>query len=201
MKVAALILAAGQASRFGAAKQLLTINGQNLVQRACQLAMKANCEPIVVISGAHQEAIKQCELPPHVELLENPDWSRGMGSSLALGVQTIIPQQPDAVLILLADQPAITLKTIEQLYAEMNQCEVSIVRCQHAKVQSPPTLFSSQHFASLAQLHDDLGGKEIIQKNKDALATISAPEAAWDIDTPESWAQYQEYLRRSDSAR
>ena len=191
MKLAAVVLAAGASSRFGSPKQLLKMGGQNLVQRACLLATEAGCSPVVVVLGAHEEAICLEGLPSGVSLIRNPDWSQGMGTSLAMGVSAVSKFEVDGVLILLADQPGISSKTLEEMKKAFASSEVTIVRCEYEKVFSPPALFAAKHLPELAQLKGEGGGSEVARKHRDSVATISTPEVVWDIDSPDIWEKFR----------
>jgi len=196
MKTAAVILAAGKASRFGSPKQLLEIEGLNLVQRAAQLAASVHCTPIIIVTGAYHEELKNFEFPENTILIQNPEWEKGMGSSLAKGITYLTESTPhtEASYILLADQPAIRLETLISLSETLNPPHVSIVLSDAGKSKGPPSLFHAQHFPELTKLHHDSGAKTLVQNNLALTATIAAPEASWDIDEQDRWQAYQKQL-------
>src|SRR3978361_1298772 len=89
MSSAALILAAGASTRLGHPKQLASLNGEFLLDRSIRIARAAGCTPVVVGLGAFEELIRsQCNLQD-VLVVSNPDWSQGMGSSLACGIPAL----------------------------------------------------------------------------------------------------------------
>ena len=160
MKFAAVVLAAGASSRFGKPKQLLKVGEDTLVQRASKLAKKAGCSPVVVVLGAHQEAIAALEFPEGVVLVSHPDWKEGMGRSLAKGVKAIVDCEVDGVFVLLVDQPGVTEETLAAMKVAFSQEEKTIVRCEHEGVLMPPALFAKR----LAQLTGESGGSEVIRR-------------------------------------
>lgn len=190
MSQAAIILAAGQASRFGSPKQLLEINGENLVRRACKLAHDARCSPIIVVLGCHAEAIEETAFPEYVTTLHNPHWQKGMGSSLAQGISHLEGTNVESTFILLADQPGISKYTLKRMKLHFLESNTSIVACEHGKTTGPPSLFAAKHFNALSQLNTDKGGKEVFKKNAAELVTIQAPEAGWDIDDTAAWKRF-----------
>jgi len=191
MKMGAVVLAAGQASRFGAPKQLLEIGGETLIDRACRTAREAGCEPVLRVLGAHAEAILERPCPAHVGTLVHAGWEEGMGSSLAAGVSDLLERAPEleAVLVLLADQPLVTVALLDEMRGRLP--ESGIVLCDHGEATGPPALFGRQHFGELVKLHGDRGAKSVAANHHAVL--VAFPDAAWDIDSPEAWGRF---LRR-----
>ena len=194
MKTGALILAAGKAKRFGSPKQLLEINGENLIDRACQTALQAGCQPVLRVLGAHSEKILELPCPAGVDTLVHSGWEKGMGTSLSAGMAWILEARPDldAVIVMLADQPAVTTRTLARLIERFESSSATLILCGHGETPGPPALFGALHFGELAQLDGDEGGRSVIRNHPDALATVPAPEAAWDIDDKPAWRQFRD---------
>lgn len=192
MKVAALVLAAGGATRFGRPKQLLQIDGENLVQRACRVAREAGCSPVVLVLGAHADVIRSDGLPDEVDVLVNDSWQDGMGTSIATGVRALSPDDSDALIIMLADQPGIGVASLQSLIAKAGEPNVSIVLSHSGEAMGPPALFTKRHFATLAVLEGDQGGRGIAKDHPEEVATASIPESRWDIDVPDAWREFGE---------
>jgi len=192
MKYAAIILAAGASSRYGSPKQLLEINHQNLVQRACELALNAKCSPVILILGAHAEQIMSKGISDQVDIIHHSDWQLGMGSSIATGVKRLNASNPevDASFILLADQPAITLTTLDSLKAAYQHDHQNIIISEHHGDTGPPALFSQRYFHELESLKGDTGGKHIVQKYAQSVGRRTTPEAQWDVDEPSVWDRF-----------
>ena len=194
MRCAAIILAAGKASRYGSPKQLLEIDGRNLVQRACDLAITTQCSPIILVLGAYSKDIIASGIPNQVQVYEHQEWQQGMGSSLALGIQQL--DSCDAALILLADQPAISVDTIKSLKQAIVAPDISIALCAHedstekATIKGPPVIFDAKHFPECSELTGDEGGKQIIKRHQSSVAVVSTYEAKWDIDEPDVWNKF-----------
>ena len=88
--IAAVILAAGAATRFGSPKQAL------LLPRVLERVRASGVDEIVVVSGAHR-------LPDVGErVIECADWERGPGASLRCGLAALGPDV-EAGVVLLAD--------------------------------------------------------------------------------------------------
>jgi CTP:molybdopterin cytidylyltransferase MocA len=100
--IAAVVLAAGAASRFGAPKQRLLLPG--VLERVQASAV----EEIVVVAGAHSLEAEG------IRIVECPDWERGPGASLRCGLAAL-PANARAAVVCLADGPALEPLAIDRL--------------------------------------------------------------------------------------
>ena len=187
MKAAAVILAAGASSRFGRPKQLLEIDGETLVSRACRIAIEAACSPVIVVLGAHADEIRRRGLPAGVRTVFNERHAEGMGHSLARGVAGL---DSDAVVILLADQPSVDPAILRTMTEELNKPGISIVWCAQGGIPGPPVMFARRHFEELAELRSDEGGRSVVMRHPDAVAVIEVPTTRWDIDDEATWEEF-----------
>lgn len=192
MKTGAVILAAGGASRFGAAKQLLKFEGVTLIDKACATAAAAGSDPIVRVLGSRAGEIMEHPVLPGVETLIHPHWREGMGSSLAAGIARLREMAPDcdAVFILLSDQPLVTRELLERMKIELTAPATSIILCNYGPSQGPPALFANRHFSELADLQGDRGAKSLVASHPDAARSVDFPNGIWDIDSPETWQRF-----------
>jgi len=103
-KHAVLILAAGASTRMGQPKQLLPWGKTTLLNHAINEAKKIS-EHVFVVLGANKELIES-SLNSQVEIIRNPNWENGMGTSITYGISILDKNEEfDSVLIMLADQP------------------------------------------------------------------------------------------------
>ncbi|MEY4490002.1 MAG: hypothetical protein RIQ79_2510 [Verrucomicrobiota bacterium] len=194
-RYAAIILAAGAATRWkNGPKALADWRGQTLLNHACHLARSAACTPLYRVLGAHREAIEATPVPEGVRTVWNADWADGLGSSLACGVRALAVD-PDAadcagVLVLLCDQPLITPETLHALCEAHARGGRGLVFANHGNgVTGPPALFARAYWPELAVLTGAESARRLARAHPEAFATIAAPEAAEDIDTPEDYAR------------
>src|SRR3982751_1511192 len=105
--VGAVILAAGESSRFGQPKQLIAFRGQPLLERAVVAAVDAGCWPVIVVTSNNAEAILQLIKRHEVATVENPDSTQGIATSIRLGVRRMLQIEPDvqSVVLMVCDQP------------------------------------------------------------------------------------------------
>ena len=184
-KIGAVILAAGESSRFGRPKQLVQFRGKSLVRRVVDAAKDANCSVIVVVLGSKREQIERELKETDAIVTENKDWRRGIGSSIRLGVESAVNQAPDieAIVLLTCDQPFLKTDTIECLIAMRGKTKKAIVASSYSETLGVPALFDRSCFQELLALDDETGAKAIILSNRERVAELLFPEGKIDIDT------------------
>ena len=195
---AILILAAGASSRLGHPKQLVKMNGETLLHRIASRATDSQVTKVLVVLG-HQADAMERELHDlqNVRTIHNPEWQRGMGSSIKAGVRELASS--DAILISVCDQPYLTTAIFDELIQKLPHSPTGIVCSRYLPIESPddpspstrhspfstpygvPAIFASQHFPALLALPDDAGAKTLITAND--VKYIDFPLGAVDIDT------------------
>jgi len=195
-RIGLLILAAGASTRLGQPKQLLPFRGRSLLRHAAETALASVCRPVVVVLGAFADRLltELRELPVTVAL--NPTWAEGMASSIRTGLRVASePSEPDAVVIMLCDQPLVTATMLNQLVNVHRSKACGIVASEYEGTLGVPALFNRKYFPELGWLEGDQGARKIIVKYKHDAARISMPEAAFDVDRLEEAARLEEFGR------
>lgn len=186
-----IILAAGASTRMGTPKQLLLYHGRSLLRHTAEVAIASGCQPIVVVLGAYVEQIKPeiNQLP--VQIIENQHWAEGMSSSIRAGLNAAMTmeQTMEAVVLLVCDQPFISVQLIEQLVEIYHSTGKPIVASEYAETVGVPALFSNTLFSELMSLNAGEGAKQLIRNYIHNVALVCFPEGALDIDTPQDYEQ------------
>ena len=191
--IAAIILAAGASRRMGQPKQLLPYRGQSLLECVIQCALASSCRPVIVILGAHAEAIAPAIEHLPIAVIHNANWHQGMSSSIRCGVSYIRDNLPstDGILFLTCDQPFVSTNLIETLIKRYNDSNKPIVASQYEGTMGIPVLFSPLFYSNLMQLEGDYGAKTLIQTYPSQVATINFPKGKIDLDT---FVDYQKLI-------
>lgn len=192
IRTAAVILAAGEASRYGSAKQLLAIDGVPMVRRIASNALAAGLSPVIVVVGSRAEQIVECVDQLDVQTVRNDDWSRGMGSSIAAGVNALMMQAtpPQSLMVMLADQPAIRVEDLARMLARHAQSPQRVLACQHEGRFGPPCIFPWSHADELLALDAANGAQALLKQHAALVDGFDLPAAFCDIDTPADYAAW-----------
>lgn len=191
--IGVVLLAAGEASRYGAAKQLLVVDGEPMARRMARAALAVSPWVTVVI-GAHGEAVAHALHGLAAETVLHARWPDGMGSSLAFGVRHMRQRCDalDAIVICLADQPAIGATHLRALVAASEAAPASIVASAHGDgVQGAPCLFPARFFDELEALDGPEGARRLLLRHAGEVHGVPMPEARIDIDTPHDYRRWQ----------
>jgi molybdenum cofactor cytidylyltransferase len=181
---AAVILAAGAATRMGQLKQLLPYRGKTLVEHAVEQALAAAFDPVIVVVGAEADSVRAALAAQPVLVVENSLWHMGMGSSIAAGVG-VLPEVR-TVAILLADQPLVEARHLREMEALLDTSDALAVAAQYNGTLGVPALFKRELFEELRSLDPATGARSLLRAQA---VPFPLPEAAMDIDTPEDFAK------------
>lgn len=183
--VGAIILAAGGSARFGQPKQLLSWRGESLVRRAARSAREAGCARVTVVAGEARDRIENELRGTAAVIVENPEWRRGLGTSIRCGLRHLLSDSElDAVVLLACDQPYVDANVVQSLIAQRENSRKPIVACSYAGTLGVPALFDRACFEALLALADDSGAKALIEARSTDVAQIEFEKGAIDIDTP-----------------
>lgn len=183
---AILILAAGSSSRLGQSKQLVKINGQSLLQRTASIACGA-AQNVLVVLGSNFEIHQKELVSLPVQIVNHQNWKEGMGSSLKAGVESLLKtwSNTSGILILVCDQPKLTINHLRNLLAHASQSEKPIICSSYQNTLGVPALFKKELFEKLVRIGNGEGAKKIIEQNQIFADSINFVGGEVDIDTPE----------------
>lgn len=191
----AVILAAGGSTRMGQPKQLLPIDGAPLVMRAVHAALASPVWPIVVVLGHAAEKIRPLLARVPLQIVVNPRWSEGLGSSLVSGIEILdqFSTSLDGAMIALADQPHLSASAIRRL-ASAFIGKNGITAARYSRALGAPVIFGRSFFPELLALPPDQGAQGLLRRHAATVTAVDLPELSVDLDTPED---YQRFLEAS----
>ena len=200
LRLAVLLLAAGQGSRLGShPKALLRRGGITLLKSLIDAVQPFNPVEFIAVTGFHgdaiEEALAQMDSPfsRSIRLLRNPTPEVGQASSVRLGIEAL-QSNFDVLLIALSDQPAITTAEVSQLLGTFSQrsAETEIVLPMVHGQRGNPVLFSKQALQNTLAI-SDLSCRAYMDAHPDQVHIWHTDNDAFvcDVDTPQDMKKYQ----------
>ncbi|WP_409568215.1 NTP transferase domain-containing protein [Methylobacterium sp. E-066] len=188
-EIGTILLAAGLGTRFGPEpKMLALLDGKPLVRHAAEAALAARPRPVVVVLGAHAEAVRAALAGLDLGFVENPDFRAGLSTSLRAGVAAL-PQSCEAAVVVLGDMPRIAEDHIDRLaaaFANASKAPAAIVPVQDGRRGNPVLLNLRVLADAIAGLTGDRGAGPLLRDRTDILEIPGDPATALDIDTPDA---------------
>ena len=178
-----IILAAGEARRFGACKPLAFFHTKPLLQHVIDAAIPLRPTRLVVMTGKYHEAIAAANdkgVLSGAELIYNPDWSSGMSSSIRLGCK-LLSDDCNYLLVLLADQVLVSNCELETLIAKA--VDGGSACAGFSETVGPPAIFSRAWYPDLLTLNAENGAKKLLTDPAKQVAIVPIKSAGWDIDS------------------
>jgi molybdopterin molybdotransferase len=192
--IGTVVLAGGNSSRLGRAKQTLSYKGSTLLEKTLEQVKKADLGPVLVVVGAY--AAELSPLLKGEEVLLNPQWETGMGSSIAAGVRAMEARGVEAIVLCVSDQPFLHAPLLRRLAAEFPRYQK--VCSAYGGSVGVPCLFGKIHFDALKNVSPERGAKGLLLGED--TKRISFPAGQWDIDTQEDFQELRQEMLDPEEA-
>jgi molybdenum cofactor cytidylyltransferase len=168
-KIAGLYLAAGNSVRMGTQKLALPFKESYLGNMGLKAAVESNLDYTIVVT-------KEEECPKWIDdsvksgfthkwtFVTCEEANKGQSISLKKGIEKAISLGYEAVLIMLADQPYVTSKMINEFIKRYSlNKETEFISAVFEGIPRPPVLFTKSTFERLSHLKGDEGARKLIR--------------------------------------
>ncbi len=194
MFFSAIILAAGESKRMGKTKQLLDVGGKPLLQHILDGIHKTKVDEVILVLGHEAERIREKIDTSRLKVVLNPDYPKGMITSIQRGLQAL-DERSEAFFIVLADQPGIEPRVYNLLIREFRNRfpGKTIFLPAYRGRRGHPALFSVKHRKEAFRIEGDRGFREVLERvpQEVFLVELESESIVHDLDTPE---QYQNFI-------
>ena len=187
-RIAAIVLAAGRSTRMGSNKLLADFRGKPLVRHTVETVFASGARPIIVVTGHQGDEVRAALEGLDVTFVENPDYAKGLSTSLKAGIAALSGDAGGAV-VALGDMPLVKPATIDRLIAAYNPVENrTIIVPVHGGERGNPVLWGARHFPEMMKISGDRGARLLMEQFAEEVVEIAERSDAVlaDIDTPEA---------------
>jgi molybdenum cofactor cytidylyltransferase len=188
LRVAAVVLAAGEGRRFVAGggtghKLLAPWRGRPVVSWAVDHAIEAGLERTWVVTGA---VTLDAVLPVGVEVVVNPHWAEGQATSLQAAINVARRAGVDAVVVGLGDQPLVPATAWQLVAAATGALAVATYDGRRRN----PVRLGAEVWDLLPVVGDE-GARAVMRKYPDLVSEVACEGEPADIDTPEDLRRWK----------
>ena len=191
--LAAIILAAGQSSRMGSPKALLTCGpgGETFVSRLIHTMTSAGILDALVVCRAGDVPLEEevARWAPAARIVVNPNAERGQLSSLLAGLAVADRPGIRGVLVVPVDMPLVGAEAVAQLVAAFAAHPGSIIRATHDGRHGHPVIFPRRFFDELRHADENVGAKAVLHAHAGEIVDVDVHDvgAVRDVDLPDDY--------------
>ena len=183
LRAGCLVMAAGNASRFGENKLTARFDGQSLFSLALAAIPEGLFARVTVVS--QYPALLEEAARAGFDTILNDRPEDGISRTIRLGTQAMA--DCDGILYMVADQPLLRAGTVQRVVDAWQERPECIAAAAHNGNRGNPCLFPARFFPELCALEADLGGSSVIRRHENALLLVEAGERElFDCDTKQA---------------
>ncbi len=194
MRVATIVLSAGESRRMGTPKALLPLGTgateQSFLARVIATALEG-APPVLVVLGHHAGAIRAGVELEAVHVVQNPSPELGMLSSLKVGLRALAeaPADVTGVLAWPVDHPLVRPTTVARLREEHAAHPGRAIVPRFEGRGGHPALYARTLWPALLALPDEGGARALYERQPRAVVRIDVddPGVIHDVDTPDDY--------------
>lgn len=182
-KIGCLVMAAGNAERFGENKLAAVYRGKPLIEHALDAVPKELFSRVVVVTQYPQ--IEELAARYGFAAVRNDRPDLGLSHTIRLGTEKLA--DCDAILYMVSDQPLLDADSVRSVVERWETQTDKIVGAAHNGKRGNPCIFPQEFFPALMSLTGDCGGNVVIRSHPERLVTVEIPQKELtDVDTPEA---------------
>jgi molybdenum cofactor cytidylyltransferase len=186
--ITAIVLAAGKSERMNSPKMLLPFGRTTLVETVLAGVLRSRVDDVVVVLGAHREAVGPVVSKFPVRTVFNERFETGMLSSVLRGLREA-PAAARAFLVVLGDHPSPPPSVIDRLIAARERTGKGIVLPAYRGRRGHPVLIDERYRKRVAALDPSIGLRQLARDHPDDVleVPVRTPAVLMDIDRPEDY--------------
>jgi CTP:molybdopterin cytidylyltransferase MocA len=120
VRVAGIVLAAGEGRRMGGPKALLRMDGESFLAHAIRRVSRPQVETVIAVLGHEAgRVLVEADPPASVAIVENLAYAQGMLGSILTGLAAAERLGAEAVLLQPVDHPLVADDTVDRVIAAL----------------------------------------------------------------------------------
>ena len=182
--ISAIVLAAGKSERMGRPKALLEFRGRTFLENILDAISRSSIAHTSIVVGHHRHEIENALRG--FSMVFNPDYEKGMVTSLQTGIRSLPPDSIGAFLFLV-DHPVVEAETIESIIP--NAARDRIVQPTFRGRRGHPVFLGKDILNEILRLPSSQGADVVVRRDPGRIIEIpvNAPGILIDVDTPEEY--------------
>ena len=186
--IVALIPAAGYSSRMGLFKPLLPVGSSLVIEKAVRTFQEAGIADIYVVVGYKADLLIPVLKRLDVQIVMNPDFQRGMYTSVQAGVGSL-GKQTDAFFLLPVDYAFVSPETIGKLLTAYHAGIYEVVYPVNQGKRGHPPLISADLRDEILMREPEGGLKTLLNKKMDKSCNVCVDDEGvlLDMDLEEDY--------------
>lgn len=182
--IGCVVMAAGNAERFGENKLAAVVDGKTLIERALDAVPTEKLTAVCVVTQYDEVESLAREKGFAVVSNTHPEW--GLSHTVRLGTEAL-REQCDAILYLVSDQPLLRRESVENVIEYYVNYPEHIIGASHSGKRGNPCIFPRKYYEELCELTGDVGGSAVIRRHEDDLLLCEIDQSELtDVDTREA---------------
>ena len=192
MNIGCVVMAAGDARRFGENKLAALFDGKTLIRRALEAVPSEEFSAVAVVTQYPEVEDLAAEFGFIPVRNPHPDW--GISHTIRLGLEAL--GDCGAALFQVSDQPMLCRETVAAEVAFFREHPDKLVGLSHGGVRGNPCIFPAAYFPELLALTEDHGGSSVIRRHEEDLLLFECPARELeDADTRQALRAMEERKR------
>ncbi len=184
LRIGCVVMAAGNAERFGENKLAAVVRGKTLMEHALDAVPAPSLAAVCVVT--QYDEVERLAGKYGFRCVRNDRPQDGLSRTVRLGTEALM-HECDAILYMVSDQPLLRRKSVESLLSYSRAHPGRIVSAAHGGRRGNPCVFPEKYFDELRALTGDVGGSAVIRKHEDDLLLFEvAEQELLDADTKQA---------------
>jgi len=189
MKIAAIILAAGQSTRMRQPKMLLPWGKTTVLGQVIETVQRSGLDEIIAVTGGERARVERLVTSYKIQVAHNAGFrSGGMLSSLQCGLRALKPPT-EAALIFLGDQPQIQEKSVRAVMSRFEETRSNLVVPSYEMRRGHPWLAARPLWQEILSMQAAESPRDFLNRHASEIEYVTVDDSSIlaDLDTPDDY--------------